>query len=236
MTMLHTRIFEFNPLGTNCVVLWTDEGPSCTIVDPGMSSPEGTDSLLDFLKEHSLVPDAIFLTHGHFDHVWGVEKLLARFSVPVYLNPADKHIMDQITGGFRQSFTFLKHDFPTVDIADGDTLESGGCSWKVIGTPGHTPGGVCYWSEENSLLLSGDTLFAGSIGRTDLAGGDYDVLMDSLLKKVLTLPGDTDVIPGHGQPTTIGREISTNPFLQPFNEADGDWWNQDGIPIRGPEI
>ncbi|MBO4635038.1 MAG: MBL fold metallo-hydrolase [Bacteroidales bacterium] len=217
--MLHSRIFSFNPLQTNCVVLWNDGSPACTVVDPGMSSPDGCKELTDFLEEHGLTPDAIFLTHGHFDHIWGVDRLLAIWDIPVYLHPEDKHIMHRITGGLgMDSFSFLKHNFPTVDIADGDTLPSGGAQWKVLHTPGHSPGSVCYWSEENSLLLSGDTLFAGSIGRTDLAGGDYDVLMNSLLHKVMVLPGETDAIPGHGQPTTIGREAMTNPFLEPFND------------------
>ncbi len=233
--MLHTRIFQFNPLGTNCIVFWEGEGPSCGIADPGMSSEEGVKDMADFLKSNHLTPEAILLTHGHFDHVWGVEALLRLYDVPVYMHPADKQIMLDGASVFKgmQSFKALKHNFPTADIQDGDSVSAGGASWKVIHTPGHTPGGVCFWSQENSLLLSGDTLFAGSIGRSDLVGGDYDVLMDSLLKKVMTLPGDTDVIPGHGQPTSIAREAQTNPFLQPFNEPDGDWWNQDGIPVQG---
>jgi glyoxylase-like metal-dependent hydrolase (beta-lactamase superfamily II) len=111
-------------------------------------------------------------------------------------------------------------------------LTTAGTSWKVIHTPGHTPGGVCYFSADNCLLLSGDTLFAGSIGRTDLGGGDYDVLMQSIQQKLLTLPGDTDVIPGHGQPTSIAQEGMHNPFLQPFNEPEGDF-PEEGIVIDG---
>jgi len=218
--MLHSRIFQFNPLGTNCTVLWADGQQACTVVDPGMSAPESVDELLGFFQSHGLTPDAIFLTHGHFDHVWGVEKLLERYQVPVYLHPADKNIMDEVAAGFRgaQSFSFLKHHFPTVDIADGQVIHSAGTAWTVLHTPGHTPGGVCYYSADNNLLLSGDTLFAGSIGRTDFAGGDYDVLMASIKEKLLNLPGETDVIPGHGQPTSIAREGMYNPFLEPFNE------------------
>lgn len=218
--MLHSRLFSFNPLGTNCVVLWEDGSSACTVVDPGMSSADGTKELTDFFDSHKLTPDAILLTHGHFDHVWGVEKLLALYPVPVYLHPLDKDIMDKMGAGSRmmESFSFLKHDFPTVDIADGEILTTGGAAWKVIHTPGHTPGGVCYYSAPDRLLLSGDTLFAGSIGRTDLAGGDYDALMASIREKLLVLPGDTDVIPGHGRPTSIASEGMHNPFLEPFNE------------------
>lgn len=231
--MLHTRIFCFNPLQTNCVLLWADGSDRCTVVDPGMSSPEGTDQLSAFFTSHSLTPEAIILTHGHFDHVWGVKKLLALYDIPVYLHPADKDIMKQITGGFAgmEGFNFLKHEFPTLPLADGQVLGLSGFSLKVIHTPGHTPGGVCLYSAENSLLLSGDTLFAGSIGRTDLAGGDYDVLMQSIKDRILTLPGETDVIPGHGQPTSIAREAMYNPFLEPFNQADGDS-PSEGIPIH----
>ncbi len=218
--MLHTRIFQFNPLGTNCIVLWEDGLSSCTVVDPGMSSEESTAQLLAFLEQRSLTPDAILLTHGHFDHVMGVDRLLKTYPVPVYMHPADKEIMSQITSGFpgMQQFSFLHHQFTSTDLCDGQVVTTAGTDWTVIHTPGHTPGCVCFYSQENSLLLSGDTLFAGSIGRTDLKGGDYDQLMASIKEKLLTLPGETDVIPGHGQPTSIAREGMYNPFLEPFNE------------------
>jgi len=218
--MLHTRIFQFNPLGTNCMVTWADGSRTCTVVDPGMSSDEGEKELLGFLASEGITPDAILLTHGHFDHVWGVERLVEKYPVPVYMHPADRDILEDGASAFRgmQSMKMLRHDFPTVDVADGDTLSTGGAIWKVLHTPGHTPGCVCYWSEENNVLLSGDTLFAGCIGRTDLEGGDYDALMASIKEKLLNLPGETDVLPGHGQPTSIAREGMYNPFLEPFNE------------------
>ena len=218
--MLHTRIFQFNPLGTNCMVTWADGSRTCTVVDPGMSSDEGEKELLGFLASEGITPDAILLTHGHFDHVWGVERLVEKYPVPVYMHPADRDILEDGASAFRgmQSMKMLRHDFPTADVADGDTLTTGGATWKVLHTPGHTPGCVCYWSEENNVLLSGDTLFAGCIGRTDLKGGDYDALMASIKEKLLNLPGETDVLPGHGQPTSIAREGMYNPFLEPFNE------------------
>ena len=233
--MLHSRIFTFNPIGTNCTVLWEDGQQACTVVDPGMSSDDGVQQLADFFKDHGLTPDAIFLTHGHFDHVWGVEKLLKLYPVPVYMHPADKDILadgSSVFSGGMQKFKVFQHNIVTKDVAEGDVLTSAGTVWKVIHTPGHTPGGVCYYSAENNLLLSGDTLFAGSIGRTDLGGGDYDVLMQSIREKLLTLPGETDVIPGHGQPTSIAQEGMHNPFLQPFNEPEGDF-PEEGIAIEG---
>ena len=236
--MLHSRIFPFNPLGTNCVVFWANRSTNCTVVDPGMSTDEGAEQLMAFFRSEGLTPEAILLTHGHFDHCWGVERLLAHYPVPVYLHPADKETLRKGPAVFQgmQSFKKLRHDFPTEPLSDGQQLHLSGAIIQVIHTPGHTPGSVCFWSEDNNFLLSGDTLFAGSIGRTDLDGGDYDALMDSIREKLLLLPGDTDVVPGHGQPTSIAREGMSNPFLQPFNEPDYPWWNQDGISLGTPEI
>ena len=157
-----------------------------------------------------------------------------KYGCPVYFSAADDVIL-------RTSSEFLERLqldkavelFPYKDLSDGQILHVGGTDWQVITTPGHTPGGVCYYCAESSVLLSGDTLFAGSIGRTDLPGGDYDALIKSVMDKVMGLPGDTDVIPGHGHPTSIGREATTNPFLIPFNEPDTAWWNQDGIELDG---
>lgn len=231
--MLHTRIFEFNPIGTNCILAWADGSSTCAVFDPGMSSQDGLERLCGFLAERSLTPGAIFLTHGHFDHVWGVKPLLEKFPVPVYMSEADNEVLHygaSIFGG-HVSFKSLDTEFEFIPVQDGQTLSGGGTGWTVIATPGHTPGSVCYYCRENNLLISGDTLFAGAIGRTDLFGGDYDALMKSLMEKVMVLPGETDVIPGHGQPTTVGREGTTNPFLQPFNEPDSPML-EDGIPIH----
>ena len=220
--MLHSRIFSVNPLQTNCVVLWADNNPACTVVDPGMSSPDNYQEVLDCFRAHGLHPEAILLTHGHFDHVWGVNRLLEQFSVPVYLHPADEHVMDRLAVGYPAmvGFKLDQHRFAFEPLSDGQVLSLASGNWQVLHTPGHTPGSVCFYSSADNLLLSGDTLFAGSIGRTDLAGGDYDALMASIKDKLLNLPGQTDVIPGHGQPTTIAREGMYNPFLEPFNEPE----------------
>ena len=234
--MLHTRIFTFNPLETNCALAWREGSGTCMVADPGMFSRESTDRLVSYMEEHGIAPDAILLTHGHFDHTWGVKQLLERYpGVPVYMSPLDKEVLDAgpaLMGG-REKVASKRTEFPFVEVTDGMEVQSGGATWKAILTPGHTPGGVCWWCESDNLLISGDTLFAGSIGRTDMMGGDYDALMKSLLEKVMLLPGETDVIPGHGQPTSIAREARSNPFLTPFNEPDRPWWEQDGIPIKG---
>ncbi len=189
--MLHSRIFTFNPLGTNCVVLWADGQKACTVADPGMSSQDGLQELVAFFRKQGLTPDAILLTHGHFDHVWGVENLLDIYPVPVYMHPADKGILSDGASVFKgmQSFKVFRHNIATTDIADGDVLTTGGAAWKVIHTPGHTPGGVCYYSADDKLLLSGDTLFAGSIGRTDLGGGDTTCSCAPFRKNCSPCPG-----------------------------------------------
>lgn len=224
--MLHSRLFTFNPLGTNCALIWAEGSPACLVADPGMSSDEGERQLTAFLEEHGLVPEAILLTHGHFDHVWGVERLLKYHPVPVNLHPADRFLLLDGASAFPGGMGSIKsmcHDFPTVDVADGELLQFACAQVRVLHTPGHSPGSVCYWFPSDNLLLSGDTLFAGSIGRSDLAGGDYDQLMASIREKLLVLPGEADVIPGHGQPTTLAREGMYNPFLEPFNEPTGDY-------------
>ena len=212
--MLHSRIFPFNPLATNCVVLWNEGSHTCTVVDPGMSSPEGLQQLTDFFKAHDLTPEAILLTHGHFDHVWGVDKLLALYSVPVYMHPADKDITEKMTAGFSsvQGFSFLQHKFTTEDVADGEVLTTAGTAWKVIHTPGHKEDSICFYFEQEGLIFTGDTLFQESIGRTDLPGGDMPTLQRSLVR-LMRLPAETTVYPGHGYTTTIGHEKQYNPFI-----------------------
>ena len=135
---------------------------------------------------------------------------------------------------FFQQLSFKKQveQFDFLPLEDGDKLHLGGVDWKVVACPGHSPGGVCYYASEAGILLSGDSLFAGAIGRTDLPGSDYDALMRSLLERIMLLPGDTDVLPGHGARTSIAAEAATNPFLLPFNEPEGTWWEQDGLSLH----
>ena len=232
--MLQIKIFPVNPLGANCYVCWEDAGKACIVVDPGFYRPDEEDMVFSFLSGNGLMPDAVLLTHAHFDHAWGAAAVAGRYGCPVRLSAADAPILEASPAMLER----LRLDKPVApftyeDVTDGEVLSVGGADWKVLATPGHTPGSVSYWCEAWGVLLSGDTLFAGSIGRTDLEGGDYDALMKSLMDKLMALPGDTDVLPGHGHPTTISRESATNPFLTPFNEPDTAWWDQDGIELDG---
>ena len=227
--MAQIKVFRFNALEANCIVLRRDGRDDCIVIDPGMYTDDEASALKAYLSGNNLTPAAILLTHGHFDHIFGVHYFPG---VRVCMHPADKAVVkgseEYIPRKRREAGDFR---FPTVDIEDGEILDIAGLRLRVIHTPGHTPGGVCYYLEDDNLLIAGDTLFAGSIGRTDLPGGDYDALMDSLLRKVLALPGDTDVLPGHGMMTNIAREAMTNPFLQPFNEPDGA--PDEGLLIDG---
>lgn len=220
--MLQIQQFSFNILGTNCYLVHGAAAGRCVVVDPGMYRSFENERLFAYLEEKGLVPEAVLLTHAHFDHVWGVAALLERYpACPVYLNPADDPVLQGCEDSLRS--LGLKNPlqlFTYQNVADGDELTLAGFRWQVIGTPGHTPGGVCWWCEEENLLLSGDTLFAGTIGRSDLPGGDYDALIRSILERLMVLPPDTEILPGHGHASSIGREAMTNPFLLPFNEPE----------------
>ena len=188
----------------NCSIL--SENGKAWIVDPGQEA----ERIIDLLAKKGLDPAAILLTHGHFDHISGIPGLLKKFpDIPVYVHEKDMqmfgHPLNQLPPEYP---SFAKpHNLKTLDKLEG--LEG----LEIIETPGHTPGGVCYYFPKDKLLLSGDTLFAGSVGRTDLPSGDMATLMDSL-RKLTALPDDTLVIPGHGMHTRIALEKSGNPFLQ----------------------
>lgn len=220
--MIQARYFNFNVLQARCTVLW-DETGECVIADPCAQTPSEKEELARFIADRKLVPTAVILTHGHFDHIYGVDRVVRDYNIPVYMNPGDKGYISNVKS-IDNPFTLPvpDTDFDTIDIFDGDSVKFGNSSLEVLATPGHSKGSVCYLSRESKLLLSGDTLFAGTIGRTDLPGGDYDMIMESILGKLMELDGDIDVLPGHGPTTTITDERQKNPFLQPFNEPFED--------------
>ena len=216
--MIHTEYFTFNAFQTRCSVIWDNEG-HCAIADPGFETSAERDSLTGFIASHGLKPVCILLTHGHFDHVLGVAELAAIYGgLPIYLHPADKVTLENNSYFCRFFGSPMPASFKTTDVAEGSEIKVGSLCFEVIETPGHTPGGVCYLERENKYMLSGDTLFAGAIGRTDHPGGDYDAIMKSILEKLVVLDGEIEVVPGHGPTSSIAEEGMTNPFLMPFNE------------------
>jgi len=236
--MLNIKTFIFNPFQENCYLAWDDSGEG-VVIDPGCYDEAELQSFREYLSSEGVRLKAIWLTHGHFDHVFGVAALQKELSLPVLMAPEDKeilekdHVMTSIFG-----LRSPEVDFLTTDIKDGDELFCGSTSFKVIATPGHTPGGVCFYSEQAEVIFTGDTLFAGSIGRTDMIGGDYDRLIVSVMDNVMGLPGPTDVLPGHGPKSSISDERTHNPFLQPFNEPEEEGldWDEDGIELSGGEL
>ena len=189
-------------LETNCYVVTDEESLRCAVIDPGDES----NTILDYLEENHLRCEAILLTHGHFDHVGAVEAVAEETGAKVYLNRRDD------TGGSDPHRPFTLPEGGSY-YDEGDVITVGALRFTVIATPGHTPGGACFLFAAQKLLLTGDTLFAGSCGRTDFPGGDVRQLNASL-RRLAALDPELTVVPGHGMPTTIAREVATNPFLQ----------------------
>ena len=216
--MIHIEYFTFNLFQERCSVLWDCDG-NCTIVDPGFSTLEEKDELYRFIRNKNLSVKAIMLTHGHFDHIYGVSEAAEYFNAPIYMHSGDEIIIKEANPLLCNTYglTIPEEFSKTISIKEGDVIEVGSLRFEVIETPGHTPGGVCYLERKEKLLLSGDTLFAGSIGRTDNQWADYDALMSGIFSKLMELDGDITVVPGHGPETSIATERTTNPFLMPFN-------------------
>lgn len=202
--------FVIGIVGTNCYVVQNEDTRECFLVDPAACPAK----LLNYIKEHELKPTAILLTHGHFDHIMGVDDLLKEFQIPVYAHKAEEAMLrdpkmnSSLTYG--PGYTFAGAQY----VEDCDKIQVAGMELEVLYTPGHTIGGCCYYLQAESTLFCGDTLFRASIGRSDLATGDGDQLICSIQNKLMCLPEDTKVLPGHMGATTIGYEKQYNPFLK----------------------
>lgn len=206
---MEVQTITVGAIATNCYLAANKETKEAIIIDPG-DEAERIDALI---RKHEYHPVAILLTHGHFDHVLAAPALAERYGIEIYAHEIEeatlKDPMLNVSGmmGMRESFQATKY------VKEGEELSFAGFSFRVILTPGHTPGGVCFYVEEENVLFSGDTIFAGSVGRTDFPKGSMRELADSIQKKLVCLPDHTLVYPGHMGSTTIGEEKLYNPYF-----------------------
>lgn len=196
--MLNIETLPLGAYQTNCYIVWEENSGDCIVIDPGYAPEQVILEAEDLGKK----VDAILLTHGHFDHVGGVKGIAERLGCPVYLHEQELSQPEQMTAGPL---------YYTCTYGEGDVLKLAGLTIRVLHTPGHTPGSVCLLTE--NILFSGDTLFQGSIGRTDFPGGSFSQMQKSL-QRLKALPGNLRVLPGHGPESTLDEERKYNPYLQ----------------------
>lgn len=208
--MIH-EILPVGPLQCNCSIFGDEQTKEAIVIDPG----DELDAIQQILDRHGLRVKAIVITHAHIDHIGGAAKLKQKSGAPVFMNTRDQVLYDHL----EMQAAWVGVQTPeqtTIDtpLREGDTVSLGEADLHVLETPGHTPGSVCLLVPSEGKLIAGDTLFRESIGRTDLPGGDTKAILSSIHGKLLVLPEETVVIPGHGGPTTIGHERERNPFLR----------------------
>ena len=204
------KVFYFNPLRECTYVVW-NENRQCVIIDPGAITSREKERLADFIEQEGLQVEAILLTHGHFDHIFGLQDAAQRYQVPVYMHPKDQF---EGAEGFSKmlGLPYEPYTGPILDIPQCAGLPEG-LQFEVIETPGHTQGCVCLYLAAAGLMFCGDTIFCGSVGRTDHPGGDHDQMIESIRREILPMPPATRLLPGHGHDTTIEEEKLHNPFL-----------------------
>ena len=201
--------FVLGSMGTNCYLIINDETKELVIIDPATCP----DYVVSHVKSNGYIPRAIILTHAHFDHVMGIDGWVKEFGIPVYLHEEEKKVLEDpelnLSGVFGASYSYSD----VKCLKDGQELEVSGFIFKVIHTPGHTCGGCCYYCAEEGVLISGDTLFYQSVGRSDFPTGSMGTLVRSIKEKLFCLPEDVMVYPGHNDSTCIGDEKKYNPFV-----------------------
>ena len=206
--------FVFNPIQVNTYVLWDEQTRECALVDAGCCNEREERSLASFIETNALKPVLAINTHGHFDHTMGVQFVKRTYSVPLAMSRADAFLVEhgKESGAM---FGVEVGEMPSIDIdlAGADEVRFGNTVLRVIRTPGHTPGGVAFFHAGSKSLFTGDTLFRESIGRTDLPGGDYKAIMESIIERIVPLGDETKIYPGHGECSDLGYETLYNPFI-----------------------
>ena len=213
---MHITRFIVNMIEENCYLVW-DEAGQAALIDCGAFYPEEQKAISDFIAQKGLTLTRLLNTHGHFDHIFGASFVYDTSGVPIELCDAERQTYES---SVEQMARFMHRPIPLQlppearYFKDGDTLQVGSLTARVIATPGHTPGGVCFYFEEEGVLFSGDSLFRGEIGRCDLPGGNEIQLIEGLRQRILTLPPEVQVLPGHGDATTIATERASNRYLR----------------------
>jgi hydroxyacylglutathione hydrolase len=212
--MVEVKVFTFNLFSENTIVLWDDETKSSAVIDPGTSTSDEQKTLSDFISVKNLVVKYLINTHCHIDHILGCKYVKEKYN-PVYFAPEKDIPLLNHAQQQAQMFDIILEEPPKPDLLIDETtdISIGSSKLKFLFTPGHTPGEYCIYLEKEKICITGDVLFNESIGRTDLWGGNHSTLIDSIQKKLLSLPDDVVIYPGHGEASTICFEKQNNPFL-----------------------
>ena len=212
--MLTVQPFTFNPVQENTYVLYNDKG-ECCIIDPGCYFASEEQALTSFIDQNKLKPVLLLNTHCHLDHIFGNRFVHKTYGLKLHLHPLEKAVLEYgPTSGQMWQLPFDNYDAELMFIDENQTLRIGDEELSILFTPGHSPGSISFYSKAHKFVIGGDVLFNGSVGRTDLPGGDFNILEESIKTKLYTLPEDVIVHPGHGDSTTIGDEMKTNPFVK----------------------
>ena len=211
--MLMIKVFSFSPIQENTYIVYNEQ-KDCCIIDPGCYFPAEEDTLKRFITDQHLRPKYLLNTHCHLDHVFGNRFVHETWKLPLYLHPKEVLVLEHAPkSGERWNMPFRNYEGPFNFLQEGDIINIGNDKLEVLFAPGHSPGHICFYCRDQQFVIGGDVLFKMSIGRTDLPGGDHQMLLKNIREKLFVLPDEVKIYPGHGEPTTIGFEKKHNPFL-----------------------
>ncbi|MCQ2975813.1 MAG: MBL fold metallo-hydrolase [Bacteroidales bacterium] len=215
--------FRFNDLQVNTFIVIDTDTKQCVIIDPGCYSNQECDFLVNYISKNKLSPKFVINTHCHSDHILGVKFITDYYKIPFLANINDQYLLDSAEKfAYRFDWNVKLPIIINQPTKDGDIIKFGNSELKILHTPGHTPGQQAIYSDKEKFMIVGDTIFKGTIGRTDLPGGDLDQLMDSIKNKILTFDPDFTIFPGHGESTKVSIEMTENPFFNLFGEEKFD--------------